>query len=371
MNTIQLVRHNDWLRRLAASAVAVAVAFGPLQASAQRAVEFGSTQDSTAPNASASATAAIDPGMLERAQKKLRDAVAIADHFVPEASAAGLGDGWRMTMITNLMKGSQANFANVASAQTLSEARLAAIEVAAAGFTSGERSKTLGVVTGDLTFSPMTPCRLIDTTQTGGGGPFTAGEVRTYFYTSNYGSSGCSTTFAGVDAFRPAAMAVNINVLALSSSFANAGYLAAYPDGGAPNTAWMTYKFGDVIANAGIMPINQGNGNYKIFVQFGTHIKVDVFGVFTAPEATALDCVDTTPVTSVINSGPFNGGVYFAFATAATCATGYASVALRCTVNNGLASASQANTGVCAGNAFGNNSYTLGAVRTCCRTPGR
>ena len=365
MNTMNLFRHHAWLQRIVAGTLTVALAFGPLQASAQGSKLVTGPDEATM--GSPASAAAIDPVALERAQKKLRDAVAIADHFVPEATAAGLGDSWRMTMITNLMKGSQANFANVASAKTLSEARLAAIEVAAAGFTSGERSKTLGSVTGDLLFTPMTPCRLVDTTQPGGGGPFTAGEVRTYFYSSNYGSSGCSPDLvAGAGSTRPAAMAVNINVLALSSSFANAGYLAAYPDGGAPNTAWMTYKFGDVIANAGVMPFNQSTGNYKIFVQFGTHIKIDVFGVFSSPVATALDCTTLVGTSTTLPANSAN-----TFAPAPACASGFTKVGVLC----GTSTNSNRVLGTTLGGCFNANdsatAATVTASSVCCQTPGR
>ena len=369
MNSIQIVRQNDWLRRFAASAVAVTLACGPLQAHAQRVSPIDASQESAGPSSPTAAIAAIDPAMLERANKKLREAVAIADHFVPEATAAGLGDSWRMTMITNLMKGSQANFANVASAKTLGEARLAAIEVAAAGFTSGERSKTLGSVTKDLLFTPMTPCRLVDTTQTGGGGALTAGEVRTYFYTANYGSTGCSPDLvAGAGSTRPAAMAVNINVLALSSSFANVGYLAAYPEGGSPSTAWMTYKFGDVIANAGTMPFNQSTGNYNIFVQFGTHIKIDVFGVFSSPEATALDCNTQTA------SGNTNTSVQ------AFCGTGYTRTGGGCdgfstgaagTAESALQESYPIANGWTCWNSKSTGAFSITAHAVCCRVPGR
>ena len=364
-------------RRVIATALGAVIAFGPMMASAQ---SMGPRQSGDT-NASAGAgnisSAAVDPVALERAHKKLREAVAIADHFLPEAQAQGLSDSWRMTMITNLMKGTQENFANVASAKTLTEARMAAIEVAAAGIMSStaERSKVLGSVTGDLVFSPMTPCRLVDTTQSGGGGPFVNGEARTYFYSSNYGSSGCSPDLvAGFGSTRPAAMAVNINVLALSQGFAGIGYLAAYPTGGSPNTAWMTYQQGNALANAGVMPINQATGNYNIFVQFGTHIKIDVFGVFSSPAATALDCTGAAGSTISI---PANSNNYYYPATA--CPTGYRAVTPYCYTLN---AAGVYLNGSGLDGAFGTQTFcsyiNLNAApvsvyvgQSCCRVPGR
>ena len=378
MNMIQLVRQNVWLRRLAASAVAVTVAFGPLQASAQRAAEFGAPPDAGAPNTSVGVAAAIDPATLERAQKKLRDAVAIADHFVPEATAAGLGDSWRMTMITNLMKGSQANFTNVAGSKTLADARLSAIEVAAAGVpASADRSKALGSVTTDLVFMPISPCRIIDTTVTGT--PMTSGEQRNFVTLNNasQGASNGSCVFQQVgtalNSKRPAALAANISVLALTTPFSSIGYLAAYPQGGTPDTAFMTYKFNDVISNAGVIPVSQAasNAGFTLFVSFGAHIKMDVFGVFVSPEATALQCVDVV-VSDVVAAGNRGLGT-------ASCAAGYTLTGggIRTfsndlqTVNASAPSSPNSNSWFSSITNNGAASKTYDTYARCCRTPGR
>ena len=373
MNTMNLFRHHVWLQRLVAGTLTAALALGSLHASAQG-TKLISGPDEATTGSPASEERAIDPAALDRAHAKLREAAAIANRFVPEATAAGLSDGWRMTMITNLMKGSRANFANVASAQTLTEARLAAVEVAAAGVgaTGAVRTKDLGSVTVDLVFLPISPCRIIDTTVTGT--PMTSGEQRN-FVTFAAGSQGvtdgnCVFNQMGtaINAKRPAALAANISVLALSTSFTGIGYLAAYPQGGTPNTAFMTYKLGDVISNAGIIPISQnvGNAGFTLFVSFGAHVKMDVFGVFVSPEATALDC---TTVVGTVTTLPANSANTISSAPA--CATGFTQVGVLC----GTSSNFNRILGTTLGGCFSANESATAANVTassvCCRTPGR
>jgi hypothetical protein len=354
-------------------ALLLSVAMGASQA--QLAGIGGSVADSSLPQP---AVTSIDPVALKRAHEKLREAVEIVDVFAQEAKAAGLDDGWRMTMITNLMKGSRENFRSVAAAKTLNEARIAAMELASNGATaSTAQQKTLGTVTGDLTFSPRIPCRKIDTTQPGGGGPFNPGQVRTYFYTTSYGAPDCNLTYAGADAKRPAALAVNVSVLALSSAFAGSGYLAAYPAGGTPDTAWITYKQGDVITNAGVMPIDQATGNYSIFTQFGVHVKLDVFGVFSAPAATALECVQTEDTLQAVSNSSKSGLVY-----SPSCTAGYTAVSMGCYWDDFLGTStgtyitsqglsSSATQAYCQGTNFSGASRTLNVKAVCCRVPGR
>ena len=175
-------------------------------------------------------------------------------------------------------------------------------------------------------------------------------------------------TYAGADATRPAAMAVNISVVALSQGFAGAGYLAAYPAGGTPSTAWLTYKQGDLLINAGVLPINQGNGNFSIFTQFGTHVKMDVFGVFTSPEATALDCNTQTA------SGNTNTSVQ------AFCGTGYTRTGGGCdgfstlaagTAESALQESYPIANGWTCWNSKSTGAFSITAHAVCCRVPGR
>jgi hypothetical protein len=325
----------------------------------------------------------ISAAALDAANRKLKNAMAIADQFRAEATARGVGDAWYMTMITNLMKGSEANFANVASAKSLSDARIAAMEVAAAGMPSGKVAvagvsssrhvtiQTLGQNTQDLVFVPFTPCRIVDTTVAGGGIP--SGVERTFNFRGSVASPAqggdCDPYSLYTGSPFPAAIAANVNVLALTTAFSGLAYLAAYPTSGQPSTAWLTFIQGDIISNAGVMPITQSTGLFKIFVSYGAHVKIDIFGVFLPPEATALTCVTTTETTISIA----NGATYDLDANACPGGTTKVSVSCRSSAySNAYATVGNDAAGSdCQGINTSGGQNTIHAVARCCRIAGR
>ncbi len=210
------------------------------------------------------------------------------------------------------------------------------------------------------------------------GGGIPSGGIRTFSYrgsaaaTAQGGSCDPYLLFSGTTA--PAALAANITVLALTTAFNGAAYLSAYPEGGSPSTAWLTYVQGNVLGNAGVLPINQSTGNFSVFVQYGAHVQVDVFGVFLPPEKTAFDCVGTATAT---NSVPAGTSTYF---DNAACPTGYTATIPYCwnasNVNvssggSGLHGNTAGSASWCGWNNTGGSAATVYGGTMCCRVPGR
>ena len=169
-----------------------------------------------------------------------------------------------------------------------------------------------------------------------------------------------------------AAIVLNVTV----TQPAAAGYITVFPaDAAPPLASSVNFTAGADVANNATLKISQANpgGEFKIFSLTNVHVVGDVVGYYAQPVATALECINTTPVTNPINAGPLNG-VYYAGAIAGACTTGYTHVSTSCWVNNASASSSGEfggpGSGQCAGNS-NVNTHTVSAARRCCRIPGR
>lgn len=135
---------------------------------------------------------------------------------------------------------------------------------------------TAAVVTG-LVYTPITPCRIVDTRVTGG--PFAAQEARTYATNgaASQGGGAC-TVYSGTI---PTALSLNVTVDATSlGSPTQVGFLNLLPQNGT-NTSWMNFSGGQTIANAGVASINQADGSFSIKTQNPANVVVDVFGYFS------------------------------------------------------------------------------------------
>ena len=131
-------------------------------------------------------------------------------------------------------------------------------------------------VTG-LVYTPITPCRIVDTRQVGG--PFAAKETRTY---STNGAAaqggGACTVYSGTI---PSALSLNVTVDATQlGTPSQPGFLLLLPQNGG-STSWMNYVGGQTIANAGVASINQADGTFSIKSQNPVNVIVDVYGYFS------------------------------------------------------------------------------------------
>ena len=132
------------------------------------------------------------------------------------------------------------------------------------------------VDTTGLVYTPITPCRIVDTRVTGG--PFAAKETRTY---STNGAAaqggGACTVYSGTI---PTALSLNVTVDATSlGNPAQTGFLSLLPVAGA-GTSWMNFVGGQTVANAGVASINPADGSFAIKTQNPANVVVDVFGYF-------------------------------------------------------------------------------------------
>ena len=248
---------------------------------------------------------------------------------------------------------------------------------------SKDREKFLGDSNIELVYTPMTPCRLVDT-RTAGQTALVNGNTRSYLVTggSYGGAAGCAVTgtFSGSE---PAAVAVNLTVI--GSTFGNVEirpYLAANL------TSTVNIIANQAVANSTVVGTCRGCGpDIQVEAQIGAggnaHVLVDLLGFFTEPFATAVDCLNVIkPTTSTIAA--FSGGVPgygFNFFTSA-CAAGYSVTGGSCQIQGASSSTRahmQSSTGqfgvnswYCnAGNWDSSSTYTLQTSATCCRVPGK
>ncbi len=139
------------------------------------------------------------------------------------------------------------------------------------------------VDTTGLVYTPITPCRIVDTRVTGG--PFAAKETRS-FQTNDAATQGggACTVYSGTI---PSALSLNVTVDATSlGDLTRSGDLLLFPQNGT-NTSWMNFAGGQTIANAGVASINQADGSFSIKTQNPANVVVDVFGYFASGPAGA------------------------------------------------------------------------------------
>ena len=230
----------------------------------------------------------------------------------------------------------------------------------------------LGGALSDFVFTPIPPCRALDTRagsgfQGAGDGPLAPGTP--YAFAVNM----CvPLSFA---------KAVSINFTAVNP--AGTGNLRAWPWASTnppqPSTAVLTYIAGFSISNGVVIPICNWQGTsggcvFDIFVQTNAsaaHLVADLYGYFSVPQRTALDC------TTVDAFLPFGAGVGLTATATASCATGYtltgggahSAAGTNSMIVNKL-NLQASNSVVCLATNNQANAHTGFCQARCCRTPG-
>jgi hypothetical protein len=148
----------------------------------------------------------------------------------------------------------------------------------------------LGDAADDMVYTPVTPCRIVDTRVAGG--PIAAGTYRTFDADgSTFTEQGGSSASCGIPFGVAYAVAMTITVTSPSGP----GYLTAWALGTQPFTSVLNYTAAETLANSTIVPILPGAGNdFSIYSSAKAQVVVDVAGYFAAPVATALDCTTVT-----------------------------------------------------------------------------
>ncbi|GAB3380276.1 hypothetical protein [Lysobacter fragariae] len=225
-------------------------------------------------------------------------------------------------------------------------------------------TKSLGDIAADLTYVPVSPCRIADTRLAGGA--LAAGETRGFDVTAaaDYSFQGGDASNCGVGAAGSfAAAALNITVVNPAAQ----GYITAFPYlTTKPLAATMAFKAGALVSSMTVIKLDQSPSSLEmsVYASPSTHVVIDIIGYFINPQATALECEETaTTIVAVAAGGSSN-------AVAPACSTGYTQTATNCAANWDMPLA-YARNGTCSAKNNSGVSQNLSASRTCCRVPGR
>ncbi len=256
--------------------------------------------------------------------------------------------------------------------------------VQAMSYTKGlPKPKALGDSFQDLVYKPFIPCRYIDTRFAGGKVLPPPAPPRGFDIsqpgTTYGGAAACNPlTLSGVDENSIGGLAMNVAIFDTSAA-APPGFLGARPAGSTNVTSFMNWDVSSPFwqdSNYGIITMDQTPlaNEFEFFTSSPVHVIVDLFGVFIAPNATALDCVTVynTLATSVAALGESCANTPACPATYTVTAPLFDKGADG-TTNDGLVvSQMQLNAvgvQVCGRATLGASSFKAGAQ--CCRVPGR
>lgn len=237
-------------------------------------------------------------------------------------------------------------------------------------------AKTLGSTTGDLVFTAVTPCRIVDTRVAGG--PIAANGSRNFVGVAvsagaNFTSQGGSATDCNVAAIGASAIAINVTAVTPTG----AGYATVYRSGDTrPLAAGLNYTAGAIVNNSVVVGIPNPLGitDFSIYTFAQSDYVVDIVGYFSPPQATPLDCISTgTPSSFTISANSTN------FFNNPACPTGYKAVTPYCwTASAGVYSQGSGYNANAAGNptfcSWQNttaSNQTVFGGNVCCRVPGR
>ena len=290
---------------------------------------------------------------------------------------------WAKRMVPNFVRADASNFRNALKRDTFEGAmaeltgtghrisddavitQLASMEPTAAGVRPRITARTLGALSNDLVYTPVAPCRIIDTRNTAAGA-IAANSTRNFvaFGISNFSSQGGSATNCGVNPLAATAVAINLTAVTPTA----AGYATAYPyNTTQPVAASVNYAAGDIVNNALIVQTPNPIAAFDItlYTFASSHYVADIVGYFAPPVATALQCVETAnTVVNVAAGGTAN-------AVAPVCATGYTQTATNCESSDWLVPFVFFHNGTCSARNNSAAAQDIRASRTCCRVPGR
>ncbi len=197
---------------------------------------------------------------------------------------------WASRMGPTLANADIANLERAASAGDLQSMNLALLGNARtlANPMPGATAAKLGTAGSDLVYTPMTPCRIVDTRIAGG--PIAANGSRSFvaFTATDFTAQGGEATSCGIPAN---VSAVSVNVAAVNPS--TNGYFTSYPSNETrPLASSLNYISGVVTSSESIFRLCRPacGTQFTVFSLAQSHVVIDVNGYFAEPEATALDC---------------------------------------------------------------------------------
>lgn len=227
----------------------------------------------------------------------------------------------------------------------------------------------LGSLATDLVFTPVTPCRIVDT-RAATGGAIQAKSTRNFWgWSGSYTAQGGSPTNCGLPYSTDiAALSVNLVVIGPATE----GWIAAFPYNTAqPLVSNLNFRAGDVLANSAILKISQEGSplaDWSLYSTSTMHFVADVTGYYSKPVSLgSLACVDTAVQTATIAASGATGS-----AIAPACASTHVAVSTFCVSNSwDMPTVGTSPNGTCYAKNNGAISAVLSASQRCCRIPGR
>jgi len=175
-------------------------------------------------------------------------------------------------------------------------------------------SSTLGSASGDFVFTPVNPCRIIDTRVAGG--PIPSYGSRSFYVHGAVSGQGGNPGGCSSPVGEP--RGVLINIVAVEST--GAGYLTVWPyNTSMPLAGVLNYNPAnkDPISNAfAVKTTYSGSYDISVYARTQTHVVADVMGYFSMPEATPLQSVVLSNTETVTHNTQF--GVF-----SPSCPSGY------------------------------------------------
>lgn len=222
----------------------------------------------------------------------------------------------------------------------------------------------LGALGNDLVYTPVLPCRILDTRAAGGAIPADTSRAFLAINFANFTAQGGSATNCGTLGLNATAVAVNLTAV----TPANAGFAVAYPHGTTrPLASSINYTAGAIVNNTVLIQIPNplSTFDFSLYTFAQSHFVADIVGYFAPPVATALDCVDTAQnAVSVAPNDTVN-------ASAPACPAGYTETATYCRAGLFDVPLVVQASGGCSARNNTAATTTLSASRRCCRVPGR
>ena len=314
------------------------------------------------------------------------DRGALLDEFVKkwgpyvQANFGADVDVWRERLLLMYAKGDAANLRDALLRDTFDGAmatlngrgqRASAAEItgataaAADGLNASSLAELLGSLTNDLVYTPLQPCRIIDT-RSAAAGTINANASRNFvaINVSNFTSQGGSATNCGTLGLSATAVAINLTAVTPGA----AGYATVYPFGTTqPLAASVNYAAGAVVNNSVIaqIPNPLASFDFTIYSSAQSHYVADIVGYFSPNVATALQCVETADTNTTVAAGATANSV------APACAAGYTQTSTNCESSTWQMPFVYFQSGTCSAQNNSASAATLRSSRTCCRVPGK
>ncbi len=161
--------------------------------------------------------------------------------------------------------------------------------------------KALGDADADLTYTPLNPCRILDTRAAAGGGPLAANVTRTFNgFAANFSTQGGTASNCAIP---NGVAALAMNVYAVNPT--NLGFIKVWPaNASEPAVSTVNYQVGiTAIATGALVPVDAATNNrFSAKSPATVDFIADVVGYFRAPGGTLGD------ITAVSAGAGLSGG---------------------------------------------------------------